>query len=185
MDVFVSIENHFASVGLTASQSLQANRFNVKNACILLIFLLNIILCVAYIFHGANNFNECIDSLFGCFTLIDAAIAFVHFIWQMPKLFRFIDEMETTFNQRKCLELNLQFLYPFYFKNVSGLVDPQAKGIYEKIDRILQKWFKILNLVLVNVTPACVILPTLIACLFMYFNTELGNTAFVLPFPMW
>lgn len=102
MEVFLLIENHFASVGITASQSVQTNRFNVKIVTVLLIFVLNIILCVTYIFHGAHGFNEYIDTMFGCFTLIDAAIAFVDFIWQMPKLFRFIVEMKDTINQRKC-----------------------------------------------------------------------------------
>lgn len=112
MDVFVTIENHFASVGLTASQSLQANRFNVKNMVVLLIFGTNIILSVAYIFYGANAFNEYIDTIFGCLTLIDAAIAFLHFICEMPMLFRFIVDMKNTIKQRKsiqCLTIRSEF----------------------------------------------------------------------------
>lgn len=111
MEVFASIENHFANIGLTESQSLGANRFNVKNMATLSMLVANIILSVACIFYGASDFDEYVDSIFGCLTLIDTAIAFVYLICQMAMLFRFIVDMKNTIDQREwnqCLNFHFQ-----------------------------------------------------------------------------
>lgn len=101
MKVFKIIENHFASVGVTASQSLHSSPFNAKNVTILLILGLNIWLTSAYIAFMANDFEEYVDSLFGCSTVLNLLIAFVDLILQMHLIFKFIVKLKHTINKRK------------------------------------------------------------------------------------
>lgn len=101
MKIFEIIENHFASVGLTASQSLQPSPFNVRNVTVLFIFGLNIFLTGAYIALTANEFEEYVDSLYGCSTVMNIFIAFANLNLQMSKLFKFIIKLKITVNKSK------------------------------------------------------------------------------------
>lgn len=101
MKIFEIIENHFASVGLTASQSLQPQQFNVRNVTVLLIFGLNIFLTGAYIALTATEFEEYVDSLYGCSTVMNCSIVFASLILQMPKLFKFLIKLKRTVNKSK------------------------------------------------------------------------------------
>lgn len=78
--------------------------------------------------------------------------------------------------------LKFSFSTPKYF---TGLNDPIAKEIYGKLDGKLQKWFKILSIGMVTITPICVTLPSFIASVLRYFYSDLGAAAFQLPFPLW
>lgn len=99
MKTFKLIRNHLESVGPTASQSIQTNPLNVKNVIILSIFGLNILLTVAFIAFTADDFEEYVDSMFGCSTVIILFGAFGFLIWQWPTLFRFIVKLENVINK--------------------------------------------------------------------------------------
>lgn len=119
MKIFEIIENHFASVGLTASQSLQSNRFDVKNVIIISIFGLNIILTGAYVAFTANDFEEYVDSLYGCSTVLNLFIAFGYLMLQMQNLFKFIVKLKNTINKSECeirVFSSLFFTVPFFHR---------------------------------------------------------------------
>lgn len=109
MKIFKSIEKHFANVGLTASQS-QKHPLNARNSTVLLTFVSNIILAGAYILYETNDFREYIESIFGCSTVAFSAIAFLNFIRQMPKIFKFLSNFDRTINKSKKIDL---FLFSF------------------------------------------------------------------------
>lgn len=69
--------------------------------------------------------------------------------------------------------------------HIAGLQNPTSKTIYNEIDEKLRKWFRFLNIAMVEVTPIAVTVPMFTAGYFAYFFTDLGNEAFVLPFPIW
>lgn len=53
------------------------------------------------------------------------------------------------------------------------------------MDEKLRKCFRFLNIAMVEVTPVAVTVPMFVAGIFAYHFTDLGNDAFVLPFPIW
>lgn len=62
-----------------------------------------------------------------------------------------------------------------------GLVQPAAKRFYTKPDQQFEKLNGILQLVIVKMTPICVVVPKFITSCLMYFVTDLGSEAFELP----
>lgn len=57
--------------------------------------------------------------------------------------------------------------------------------MYNETDRQIEKWSKIVYIVIAQTTPACFILPIFVYSLIEYFTTDLGTDAFELPLPVW
>lgn len=64
-------------------------------------------------------------------------------------------------------------------------MNPASETIHNGMDEKLQKWFRLLSIVMVGISPIGVTIPIFGASLFAYYFTELGNDAFLLPFPIW
>lgn len=186
MKIFELIRKHFESIGLTASQSLQPKRFNVKNVILLLIFGVNSVLTGAYIALTANDFEGYVYSLFGCSTALVCLISYAYLIRRMSNIFKFITQLESTINGSKSnRSISILHRSPFIKLLISGFVKASAQIIYREMDEKLQAWFRILNIVLVQATPIGVTIPILVAGLFAYYFIDLGSDAFILPFPVW
>lgn len=57
--------------------------------------------------------------------------------------------------------------------------------IYSKTDEKVKKWNRWINLLMVKVTPIGATLPKFILSFLLYFATDLGQSAFELPFFEW
>lgn len=68
---------------------------------------------------------------------------------------------------------------------IAALINPFSKTKYGVINHKIEKWYKIIDIVTVKVSPPTIFLPKLIIGYFNYFTTDLGNAAFKLPNPMW
>lgn len=71
------------------------------------------------------------------------------------------------------------------FEIMLGLEYPESKAIYDETNQQIEKFSGIIYLVTVRGTPICLVFPKFIACLFVYFTTNLGKGALELPLPMW
>lgn len=60
-----------------------------------------------------------------------------------------------------------------------------SKSIFKQTLGLEQKLTGLVFYVMVKVTPFCVFVPWTIYCIFVYFNTNLGNAAFKSPLPIW
>lgn len=73
----------------------------------------------------------------------------------------------------------------FYEENmiyVSGFGNPVSKAIYEEANDLVEKWSKIIASAFTRITAPGLMLPYIIMSYFMYFTTDSGTDAFVLPF---
>lgn len=68
---------------------------------------------------------------------------------------------------------------------ILGLKNPSSQTIYFEIDDKLRKWFRFLNIFMVQMSPVAVTLPMFVTGIFAYHFTDLGRDAFALPFPIW
>lgn len=68
---------------------------------------------------------------------------------------------------------------------LQGLKYPRSKPIYEKANRITEIICKAEYFIVVRVFVPGFVLPKAIYSYLMYFTTDLGADAFVLPFPTW
>lgn len=57
--------------------------------------------------------------------------------------------------------------------------------MYNKTHCQIEKWSKIVYIVISVVTPACFILPIFVYCLFVYLTTDLEKNALQMPLPVW
>lgn len=62
---------------------------------------------------------------------------------------------------------------------------PSSKAIIDETNARVEKWSGILFFVMVKMTLLFGALPWFICTYFIYFTTDLGVDAFVLPFPLW
>lgn len=66
-----------------------------------------------------------------------------------------------------------------------GLKCSHSQPSYTESSEKMAKCIKILDFALLKMTPVATIWPPLIASLFTYFTTDLGDSALKLAYPMW
>lgn len=66
-----------------------------------------------------------------------------------------------------------------------GLKYPRSRAIYEQCNQLAEKITKLMQIVVVHVSVPGFVLPKAIYSYFVYFTTDLGVDAFVLPIPTW
>lgn len=70
-------------------------------------------------------------------------------------------------------------------QNSIGLKYSKSKKMYEKTNRLVEKWCKIAYFVIVKMSVPGFILPKALVSLFIYYTTDSGPDAFELPIPVW
>lgn len=122
--------------------------------------------CISYslfLYYEANTFWEYTNSIYSTTTLFLNVACFIIIIFQTGNLFEFIGNCEK-----------------FVHKSQS----PASKAIYIGSDREIEKWSKIIHLVVAEITPFLMVLPQCITLL-VYLSTDVGTDAFELHLPMW
>lgn len=76
--------------------------FNEKNAIVLLMFLMDLIINGGFFLLDADSFEEYVNSVFTCSTIIVVAAAFAIIIWKMTKIFIFFTNIGTVINNSEC-----------------------------------------------------------------------------------
>lgn len=62
---------------------------------------------------------------------------------------------------------------------------PASQQLYTETNQLVEKFTKIMYIVIVYMTMPCILLPKSIHSFYIYFTTDLGADAFELAFPMW
>lgn len=84
MEVIESIQKQFEIIGIgNYDQTSRLYPFNGKNSMVLLMFLMDLIINGGFFLHGAESFDEYVNSVFTCSTIIVAGTAFAIIIWKM------------------------------------------------------------------------------------------------------
>lgn len=68
---------------------------------------------------------------------------------------------------------------------IVGLAHPTSKPIYNQTDQKIEKYIEILKTLLLILTPIGVLIPLFIVGCISFFTTQMGDDAFVSPFPSW
>lgn len=70
-------------------------------------------------------------------------------------------------------------------KLILGLQYPELKTMYEKTNRLVERISKVIVFVYATVLRPLIIFPAALRSYLIYFTTDLGADAFILPVPMW
>lgn len=63
--------------------------------------------------------------------------------------------------------------------------NPKSKEICENANEFIEKWCKIGLFIMKYVVVPCFMFPKVALSIFIYFTTDAGNDAFLLPLYMW
>lgn len=106
MIVIETIRQQFGIIGIgDYNPSNRMYPFNERNLLVLLLFFLNLIINGVYFCNGADSFDEYVNSVFTCSTIIVAATAFGIIIWKMKQIFKFFKNLKKIIKKRECLIL--------------------------------------------------------------------------------
>lgn len=109
MKLFVLIQKNLAAAGFSFHYSTQKYHLNARNAAVVVILSMNMVTSGAYVFYGAESFDEYLENILITFTLAAALTIFIIVIVLMPKIFLLIDNLEQTINKSKCIALSAHF----------------------------------------------------------------------------
>lgn len=94
MEAIESVQKQFAIIGIgNFDHTSRTYPFNEKNSMVLLMFLVDLIMNVVYFLDGAASFDDYVNSVFTCSTIIVAATAFAIIIWKMTKIMIFLENL--------------------------------------------------------------------------------------------
>lgn len=139
------------------------HHFNKRIFFVSFLYSLTIISYSLYFIYDANTFWEYTNSIYSTTTFILNVTCFAIIILQLKNLFEFIEKCE---------------------KIVHKSQSQATRMIYDKTNRQIEKWSKIVYLAVSKFTPICMILPQCISFV-LYLTTDLGTDAFDLSLPMW
>lgn len=104
MKFLQSVQKHFATLGISSSQSNHKYPFiNGKILMVYLGFLLGIISFCVFLILEVNNFQEYTETIFRITLLICMFITFMIVILKMGQLFRLIDDCEKLVDKSKLI----------------------------------------------------------------------------------
>lgn len=105
MEVIQSIRNQFATIGIgDYDQTSRTYPLNERNAMVFLLFVLNIIINGVFFLHGADNFEDYVNSTFTCSTIIVAGTAFAIIVWKMTKISTFFNNLGMIVANSECVD---------------------------------------------------------------------------------
>lgn len=70
-------------------------------------------------------------------------------------------------------------------RNILGVNKQKLVAMYEEANAFVEKWTKIIRFAFINATIPLITLPFLMISYCLYFTTDLGSEAFILPFKLW
>lgn len=99
MEIFRQFQKNFAKMGIDSRSSAQNIPLNARNFSAFLLLALFIVLQCIYLNKVASTFQEYIEFIKIIIAMWTGTIAFAAIIWNMSKLFRYIDNLEATINK--------------------------------------------------------------------------------------
>lgn len=169
MTLFSSSVERLKAFGINSSDQ-QMNPFNRRS--VLVFFLLGL-LCLSsflFLFYEANTVWEYTFSIYTIASVVEITICFTIVIFQMEKLFEFIDNCES---------------FVSVCESDDDDDDSTLENSHGETSQQIEKWTKIIYITLAEISPVCLFLPQSIYCVIVYQTTDLGNEAFKLPLTLW
>lgn len=105
MEIYQIIKDLYRLVGIIPPVSSERHPFNRKNLLVLSIFSAIVLSENIFFFFNAENFQEYIDSFYVVFTVDTAWWNYAAIVWEMSKIYEFIENLENTIKKSEKNEL--------------------------------------------------------------------------------
>lgn len=116
MKILQTVQKFVLHLGINAHQAIQKNLLNRRNVWALFVFSLSTTSSLIYLSRNAKTFAEYTFAVAAFSSMLVATILFAIIIWKMPELFKCLDLMEKTGDERKRELLLHIFLVEFNSK---------------------------------------------------------------------
>lgn len=104
MEIFQSIQNNFAILGIGRNQLTRKHNTNVKNVLSLFLHTFFTIANFLYLARMANNLREYADGIFTTSAVLVCGASMLIIVWTMPNWFELIDNLEKIINSSEYLQ---------------------------------------------------------------------------------
>lgn len=101
MKTFNSIKNGFAVLGFDSPESVRRDLLKINTISSMLIFGIQIIFISVFICCEASNFDEYVDGVYLLSSLTVCVFAYATMLWQIPRLYAFIIQLENIIGKSK------------------------------------------------------------------------------------
>lgn len=118
---------------------------------------------ILFIYFDANSFQLYTEVFYAMTSAVLTLIAISTLSWNRIEMFKFIDSLENAIDERN---------------------NPKSIMIYKNANAFAEKWTNTVYVAMVLTIPF-VSLPYMFASYYLYYTTDLGREAFVLPFIAW
>lgn len=196
MKIFVKVSHIFNVVGINSNQNCP---FSSKYFLSLFLYGQILISTMVFFFAEAEQLHDYAYCFYAIATFLGTSISTFLCLWRMKSLFELITDMENFIKKslfkkfiytcfRLIFECFSKIIY-FDFKTISEKFvrseseNLLARPIYEKVNEKVEKWSHIFNFVFVKLTLPANVIPSIVFTTVHYFATDLGDNAFLLPFP--
>lgn len=194
IEIFQTIQKNLSSVGIDQNAAIQSRPLNARSSTVLLVLGYGCISELLYIINEAQSYFEFIQSIQSC-----SACALIFFVMlvmmsHLGDMFKMINDGEYIVNfckwklsilPTRSAELNSFFKQSFSFANIVAFKYSGSQSFLKETHQRLEKLSGTLFFLIANVTPITVVLLPFIYSFSIYFTTDSGPDAFILPLPMW
>lgn len=109
MKLFQSVQETFATLGITLNQSMKNNPFNTRTLAAFSSYILTVTLYTVFLFHDAKTFWEYTDNIYTNSATIVIVVCYVIIALNMEKCFALIDRCVTIVATSKLIPNVLSF----------------------------------------------------------------------------
>lgn len=187
LKIFLTIQKNLSIIGIEPN----SQPFDAKILTLLLTMGAAIICLIMYIANEAKTLFQYMQSIYECSVLIVLFIALLITILNLSAFWKIIYDCESIANTSKCKVLNQMVRFGSKNKNtffshiLPALKYSASQSIFNKTHQQMEKLSGILFFVLAKMTPGIISLLPSAYSFIIYFVTNSGQEAFILPFPMW
>lgn len=186
MKICQTVQQNLSTIGISPNSDFSA--FNVKISIGLLLLGSCTVSMLIYIFYEAKTFFQYTQSIYVCSVFILTILTLIIMVLHSSKMLQIIDGWESLANTSKYNTSKK----PNYvtIPNSQGILFSEFKYSASQSNFIethqqVEKIGEIIFFVTVKLTPAAVVLPPLTYSFLIYFTTDSGPNAFILPLEAW
>lgn len=107
MKSFDSIKQYSKISGVTSSQPTRKDLLKVQNLIFFVVQGMNLISASVFGYYEANSFEQYVDAFYAFSSAFICVYCFGVLFWEIPKLYRFINALESTIGKSKSIRNEL------------------------------------------------------------------------------
>lgn len=114
MGIIGAIYTFLIRMGMTKEQSIKNHPFNIRNSAILFNFGIHVTFNAMFLFYGAANLNEFLESIYFTAMAMLGTLNFSTVTWKMAEIYQFLENLEDTANSSKCHIAMKKYFFQFF-----------------------------------------------------------------------